>query len=828
MTEERRRRRRRRMASARELAPRAALWTLLLAGPLLIAGRPGWAITVLALVAALALGLSVRMGGRVATDRASLAVFGALGLGTLVTIAQAVPLPLGLTRMLVPASVLDVEATARLARVPVPDAWPLSVSPTATSAAILAGLALLCTALAASALGTAGRTRDVARAVGVAGIAVALVTIAHEALGLDRVYGFYALPWRPGMLSPLVNENHLAGFLAMTVPVQLGLALEAESQPGRVGWVVGAALTAVVTVAAISRGGFVGLVVGLVVLAVLVLRARGREGQLRFGRAQLIAALVGATLAVAVTAYAIQEAWLRDWENTTLAKVRLALEGLDLLVDRTVLGIGRGAYSEAFVRLHGVGDRVEYAESLPIQWLVDWGVVVGSAILLALGLAWASAARAATSPVRIGAVAAIASITVHDLVDFALEELGLAIVAIALFAAVLARPEKTPLETRTRRWLDRGRWSLVAMGAAGALLLGPRIDGERVRPTADRLSRLATAGDRATFAEELVPAIVAHPSEPAIPMLAGYEAALHDDGSAIRWLNRAMALAPEWPAPHLLAARALARRGAIAQAWLEVREVERLRSMGGLGEACVLLRGAPSARHPLETFEHEPGGLALLDRLVETCAGADASVVADIDRRLEDSGLAGPVLRAARRAVAAGDHEAALRRLESLSTDDVPTVVCRARALSGLDRHAEAIEALRAAHPTDDRERLQVLEAVARAQAAIGDAEGMRATMAVIRGAAGPSPTRAAEALVLLGDLERTLGNSGRAMRAFEEAERMSSASVGLSRVAAVAEELGDLRRAYQAQVELCRRRSAAECPAAERLGGRRERTERP
>ena len=113
------------------------------------------------------------------------------------------------------------------------------------------------------------------------------------------------------------------------------------------------------------------------------------------------------------------------------------------------------------MRIHGTAERAEYAESLPIQWIVDWGVVVGGAILVALAGAWLSAARNARGPARIGAVAAIASITVHDLMDFALEELGPALAELRRSAsskARIARPELPRVRSRSPRRTSWARW----------------------------------------------------------------------------------------------------------------------------------------------------------------------------------------------------------------------------------------------------------------------------------------------------------------------------------------------------------------------------------
>jgi hypothetical protein len=75
------------------------------------------------------------------------------------------------------------------------------------------------------------------------------------------------------------------------------------------------------------------------------------------------------------------------------------------------------------------------------------------------------------------------------------------------------------------------------------------------------------------------------------------------------------------------------------------------------------------------------------------------------------------------------------------------------------------------------------------------------------------------------GNLELRLGNTGHAMRAFEEANRFDPESDGLRRVAELSERLRSYRRAYHAYATLCAERAGARaaCAAKERLRSRLE-----
>jgi cytochrome c-type biogenesis protein CcmH/NrfG len=112
--------------------------------------------------------------------------------------------------------------------------------------------------------------------------------------------------------------------------------------------------------------------------------------------------------------------------------------------------------------------------------------------------------------------------------------------------------------------------------------------------------------------------------------------------------------------------------------------------------------------------------------------------------------------------------------------------------------------------------------ALAHAHADLGDADGMRAAVDRLRGAAHGSGARIADTLILLGTLEHQLHNDGHAMRAFDEAARLAPESAGMAEVAALAESLGDRTRAYQAYSQVCHRDGPASpaCAAASRLRG--------
>lgn len=787
------------------------LGALLVLGPEMIGGRPAWAvvaITALAAAAALAAGLSVRrgVGSTLAESAPLLAVTAAL----VWTCVQCLPLPASWVVAVNPNGVADERATALLLEA-APSRWgTISRSPWNTAEQVLHGFAIVSTFAAVWWHSIARRGQVVASAIGVSTVAMAVVALVHFALGARSAFGVYTPPVMGSMPSPLLNENHLAGFLAMGTPMLVALGLDAQLTRIRAAWWLGAVVAAATCVLCISRSGLGSLAVGLLVLAIVAIRADPRALQSK--RLALGALVVGFGLLLA--AVLVADELGEDLASTNLNKVRLALRGLDLVAQQPWLGIGRGAYSEAFVRLFGTSERVEQPENFVVQWASEWGLPATLALLAVLARAWLRA-TSTRSRVRWGALAGVASIAAHDLLDFATEVVGIAVVASALLALALA-PSASALE---ERWSGRNFVVGVALAAAVALVaLGPDLEVRRVRESERALIAAIEAHDETRFDAAFRAAVARHPGEPAFALLGAYAAIAAERPDAGRWLNRAMVLAPRWHSPHLLAARWLVDRGALGQAWLELRESERRLPGSSRAFGCELLGRPGSAEHALRVLANDA---AALDRLA-SCSGAPTDVTARFDEVLLATDLVGPRVRMAQRSLARADPSAAVAMLEPIAdSGDAGVVLTLAQAYRAAGNPRAAVELLRDGR-LEPAARGEAYRELARACADAGDAVSMRLAIDRLRGSAHGSAHGIAQALELLGALEHQLGNDGHAFRAYEQAARLDPAGDGLTHVATMAESLGDPARAYRAWAEVCRRDgpSSAACAAAARLRG--------
>jgi tetratricopeptide (TPR) repeat protein/O-antigen ligase len=791
--------------------------------PQLLGGGRGWAIAITAGLSGLALIATLHQVRRARVEVRWNVVLAALVAMLAWTLIQALPLPRALVEAIAPDSVSRQVLAYRWFSEEPPALVALSRSSAATWAACVQLAAILALATAAAGAIALGHRRRLLRGIAISTWVMALVALAHTAVGTDRIFGV----WVPRnvdtrLLAPLTNENHLGGFLGMGAPLAAGLALESHGTP-RALWALAAAITTATTVLTMSRGGLVSLLVGILVFGGLVALA-SRRGRIAGPRpAAVITASAALASALAFAMLLAARTLREEWFAVNADKLRIALLGVDLIAQRPWIGVGRGAYSEALVQIHGSATRYEYPENLILQWLSEWGVPFGLAMLVVLGRAWLRAAREVRSPSHAGALAAVASIAVHDLVDFALERLG-----VAVCAAVVLACATIPSQRRGRRGepphqgthhaarpLRTPAMAAIATTAlAAALLVGPRLDGWDVHAIQSRMRELIAAEDWPAFDAMAREAVLVHPSEPAFPLLVAHAALVRGDPRTPAWLNRAMTLAPGWASPHHHAARWLSLLGAHGQAWLELREAERRVRFSSVEIGCALARRAPDAV-PLERWRDDEVGAALLDRVAE-CLGFDDPVASRIDEVLDSRSLPDVAIRTARRLLRAGRPEEALAALDRLGEGAAPrAALYRADAHSLAGRHQEAIAILDAIRdPEVPRE--QVLYRLAVAHAHAGSEDAMRAAVAEIRGLAAGSVSRIAAADMLLGRLEQQLGNRGRAMRAFEAAHRIDPSSEALDQIANLASAMGDSRRAYQAWAEICRR-DGPSSPACER-----------
>ncbi len=152
------------------------------------------------------------------------------------TILQAIPLPSSVTHALTPANADIWDRALSPLREPAPAWHSLSVAPTATRVEVLRGFFYGCIFLSALRVVALERGQPfLVRVVVFAACAMALSSLAHTAVGAEKIFGVYRprelLAYRAGHFAPLLNTNHLAAYLDVGACVALGALITGRAMP---------------------------------------------------------------------------------------------------------------------------------------------------------------------------------------------------------------------------------------------------------------------------------------------------------------------------------------------------------------------------------------------------------------------------------------------------------------------------------------------------------------------------------------------------------------------------------------------------------------------
>ena len=383
---------------------------------------------------------------------------------------QLVPLPLAVHRLLAPGSYgvwhpEDALVAQMLGALP----RPISLDPDTTllALALTGGLSLL-GVLSAAALARPRVATSAIATLAVSGFALSAYAIWARARFGSLLYGSIAVP-TIAPFGPFVSKNHFAGWSVMAVLLVAGLALglaDAARQSGR-DWtcdtraggvilaVVATLAMALASLASLSRGGAMALAAGAICL--LALRLVGARG-----RGAAVATLVPSIVLGAVLVGLVPQEAHERIRSLSGSSFRLDTwkDTLRLWSASPLLGSGLGAFHDAYPRFkrgHGIL-RVEHAENDYLETLAETGALglgfalVGGALLVAgVGRGDPRAPAPLVRGIRQGAVAALAALAVHSLVDFNLRIpsnaalAALAASAAAAAAGVRPRPLSRPL-----------------------------------------------------------------------------------------------------------------------------------------------------------------------------------------------------------------------------------------------------------------------------------------------------------------------------------------------------------------------------------------------
>lgn len=782
--------------------------------PQLLGGTLPWAMTLTALSAVVCLAAAAyacdALDSRVpALLWVSLSLLGWTAL-------QALPMPCDFVAQWAPASAENLRGAYEALGQPAPRNCALSLDPGSTQQEIVKGSAIVATMLAAWLLALRRGRREIFWAVAISSLAMSLVALAHGVLELDLVFGVYK-PLNLGrglLLAPLMNMNNLGGFAALGVPLWIGLTHRHEAKEVR--WIgrIAAAITLAAALLSMSRGAILQVCVGLFAMLACMYLAARRNRKLkpknRFQRSRygLAAALVAG---LAFVAYVGGEQVTQQFQDRDIGKLDLAARAFGLALEHPWFGVGRGAFSSAFVGVEGQSLRFVYAENFIAQWASEWGLPFTLLWLGSVAIALFRALRGTSSLARIGAAIALLSYCVQNLVDLGFELVGVSVVAAALLGASIVPDGPRVLATRP---LARAQ-TLVAAVLAGAVvavaLLGPRLPDQALTVLDGRLRAAFAQRDRAKFRTTLARAVALHPTEPVFAVIAATEALVHGDDAAPRWLNRAMQLAPLWGAPHVLTYQMLWQGGLRSQALLELRKAAEGDLEGRLTAAHVCRLANQRAEYVLEAAPTGRFRRAYLERAVN-CVGHDHRSSEPIEGALLAEFPESPLAyeRRAFRLAVQGNVDESLdlfARLLARHPQDDSARVSRAEILLRSGRLEETVATVDVDLPrVREQARSALLRRQAFAYARLGDSGGIERAIQAYRRLTGNTPDGLADSYALEGYVQLELRHTGTAFAAFREAYGINQDTKHLKAVAQLAHQLGDRPQELWAYMKLCER----------------------
>jgi O-antigen ligase len=531
-------------------------------------------ITAALLAVAVASGAGVLRGGPPLPDVPlwPLLAFAALGL------LQLVPLPSAVHALLAPGSHAVWHPAEGAAAATLGDgAFPVSLDPDTTlrSVSLVVGLGLLAYLAAPSLARPGPAVAAVATVAGGGFLLSAYAIFARSRFGA-LLYGRFEVP-TVAPFGPFVNKNHFAGYVVMAALLAAGLAVgladsargrnrdwTASSRAGGVVLAMVAALAmALAALASLSRGGGIALVAGGACFLVLLLLRR-RPGVPRGG---LLPSLVLAgVLGLVLVAVVPPETHSR---LRTLAGASFRLDtwrdGTRLALSSPAVGTGLGAFHDAYPRFkrgHGL-IRVEHAENDYVETLAESGLVglglvlTGAALLLgAAGRGTGARGDPVVRGVGLGALAGLAALAVHSLVDFSLRIPSNAALAAVLVAAAAGSVGVRPRTLSRPLAATVAVTALALLVAVAALPSEPWLDAReetRLATTAATPEARALRLERANGAlRRLLLRRPAHAES--WLMLAGVRAAAGDPESGAALARHALSLDPERPVLHEAAA----------------------------------------------------------------------------------------------------------------------------------------------------------------------------------------------------------------------------------------------------------------------------------
>ncbi len=395
-----------------------------------------------------------------------------------------------------------------------------------------------------------------------------LIGLVQSVFHVNAVLGVVSAvqPEGGALTATFVNPNHQGGFFGMAGFTALGLFLSRMySTRVRMLFLVAAVACFLGQFLSFSRAA-ISLFLPMVLLF-FVLRLR-RDG--RAASASLLGgAVAGVVAAVGLAGYLAYATIKREIETLNVDtpwqgefKVGLWGDALNAIKDSPWVGFGRGAYHAMFSRYASVAtfETVAFVENEPLQVLVDWGLPFGLLFLLGFaGVFFVAAWRGARDGAAAGAATAFTYIALQNVADFNLEFPGTMVPALMLLAFVVdEHGQPSVLPTRVPNFVVGLLGVMCIVGAVATFVVRP-MQLENTRPKVEAYAN----DDRRTIEEVLEvakEAVRANPLDFSVYTMVAEYAFLRPEypnlhRRALNWINAAVYSYPQQSRIHVLAAR---------------------------------------------------------------------------------------------------------------------------------------------------------------------------------------------------------------------------------------------------------------------------------
>ena len=653
-----------------------------------------------------------------------------------------------------------------------------------------------------------GHRRAIVQLVAGSALLMALVGLAHRALGAERLFGLY-LPQhaKPPLLTPLLNPNHLAGLLLLGSTLWLGLSVSRQSSERRPLFIAAALLCFGATLATQSRAGIAALGFAASAFLLMVL-LRGRQRGEAVKLPQLLLLSTMGALGLGAVLYAALEPLREEVERADLSKLELISLAADFCHRAPWVGVGRGAFSSAFVAHWGTRFRMRYPENIALQWVSEWGLPF-TLLFFALNVwAFLHLLRTRTSAMQLATLLGLCALFLHNLLDFNLEMLPLKVACAALLASLCAVPDEAESagEEASGWSVRRLAQATTGLGLVAGLITLPWLSHYRLDTLEARLQRLGDYGAQMAL---LRSNMRGHPAEPEVSLIAGRLAVQKGKGEALRWLARTMELAPRWDTPHLLAAYSMRVHRRRAQALVEIRAAAELDPLPAARVLCHLYPKGLAFEEALSAAPPRGEARWAFLHAAERCADAKEPLAQQLEDYVVQKAPEPPADLSARyldrllRNKEPERAEAEARRILRKDSERDEAWLLLASVLGQVGKSEEA-HAILVRLEARSGKRWEVLRLRAEIAAAEKDDASLQKALDGLRQLAAGRVDNLIEIYLFSAGLEEKRGRPHRALQSLEEAYRLDERVDILQRIDAIATRAGERSRANLARHKLC------------------------